>query len=675
MDWLRGNRQVPNRHQRGSGILELLGNAELSRAVSAFAALTLSEWAAITALSIYAYRVGGPLAVGLVGFRFVPGAVSSALLAPLVEHARGVLARIAATRTLLLCLAAAAVADKVAFGFVVLIVAVDAVVAAPYRPAQARLLPGLAHTPEQLSASAAGVSIAKTLSQALGAVAAGLAVALIGPGAAVASAAAVMAFAGTLTRGLGRPAGSGTGWSSLRVGINAIPGVLRHREASPLVLASALRTLTRGLWTALLVVVALRTLRLGAAGVGGLNGAVGIGALAGAAITVSLIGRSRLWGPCALSFIAAGLTVSVVAGVSVVALVAILAALWGASMAVSDATSLSLLHRLLDSNTLSRTIGVMEALKLGMEGAGALLAPALVALFGVRTALALAGVPLPLVVALSVPRLKRADDLAVDRGRVVSLLHRARAFRSLDMASLEGLAAGQRSLSVAAGEDIVREGEPGDEFYLIESGEAEVLVGGLATGRLGPGAGFGERALLRGAVRSATVRAVTPLELHAIGRSAFLSALTGEPVAEFEMGAQVDHPGARQISTGTGDPLGWLAEVLAEQGPFAGLDREALDRVARSALLENWLKGDELITQGAAGDALFVVLSGRACAVRDGVRVAEFEAGDCFGELAVLYDVPRKATVLALESLAAYRIQADVVRAARAAAAEGGAVS
>jgi CRP-like cAMP-binding protein len=68
---------------------------------------------------------------------------------------------------------------------------------------------------------------------------------------------------------------------------------------------------------------------------------------------------------------------------------------------------------------------------------------------------------------------------------------------------------------------------PGDRFYLIESGTAEVTVQGAVVNRYGPGDSFGEVALLRDVPRQATVRAVEDLTLYALERQVFLDAVTG----------------------------------------------------------------------------------------------------------------------------------------------------
>ena len=87
------------------------------------------------------------------------------------------------------------------------------------------------------------------------------------------------------------------------------------------------------------------------------------------------------------------------------------------------------------------------------------------------------------------------------------------------------------------GEVVVRAGDTGDRFYIVDSGELEITNGAQATAHGGDF--FGEIALLRDVPRTATVRAVSPSELFALDRDDFLAALThsavraaGEAVAE-----------------------------------------------------------------------------------------------------------------------------------------------
>jgi len=75
---------------------------------------------------------------------------------------------------------------------------------------------------------------------------------------------------------------------------------------------------------------------------------------------------------------------------------------------------------------------------------------------------------------------------------------------------------------------------------------------------------------------------------------------------------------------------------------------EAIDRVADEVRVD---AGEQLTTQGSAGRQAIIILSGTAEVVRDGVVVAERGQGDCVGELSLLANVPRSATLRALEPM------------------------
>jgi CRP-like cAMP-binding protein len=79
----------------------------------------------------------------------------------------------------------------------------------------------------------------------------------------------------------------------------------------------------------------------------------------------------------------------------------------------------------------------------------------------------------------------------------------------------------------AAGEEIVRQGDQGDQFYVIHVGEADVIGDDVFVTTIGPGDGFGEIALLRDTARTTTVRARTSLRLYTLERRDFLTAVAG----------------------------------------------------------------------------------------------------------------------------------------------------
>ena len=92
---------------------------------------------------------------------------------------------------------------------------------------------------------------------------------------------------------------------------------------------------------------------------------------------------------------------------------------------------------------------------------------------------------------------------------------------------MEQLAESLEDVRVATGEEIVRQGEPGDRFYLVKEGELDVFVDGKPAQPLGPGDSFGEIALLRDVPRTATVKARSDAVLYALERQDFIPAVTG----------------------------------------------------------------------------------------------------------------------------------------------------
>ena len=114
--------------------------------------------------------------------------------------------------------------------------------------------------------------------------------------------------------------------------------------------------------------------------------------------------------------------------------------------------------------------------------------------------------------------------------RELAILRSVDLFASLPAHELEGLAARLEEIAAKTGAPIVREGEPGTRFYVVEDGEVEVNRGGRPVATLGPGDYFGEIALLRHVPRTATVVAKTPLTLLALEREDFLEEVTGHSV-------------------------------------------------------------------------------------------------------------------------------------------------
>lgn len=125
-------------------------------------------------------------------------------------------------------------------------------------------------------------------------------------------------------------------------------------------------------------------------------------------------------------------------------------------------------------------------------------------------------------------------------------------FRDLQPQELDRILPRLLAVRVPAGAAVFSEGDPGDRYYIVREGEADVSVGDRHLRRIGPGTGFGELALLLGRPRSATVTAVSDLELAALSRAdfAWLVRASGETRGDFQ--ARTAH----YVGAGLGSAVG-----------------------------------------------------------------------------------------------------------------------
>jgi len=94
-----------------------------------------------------------------------------------------------------------------------------------------------------------------------------------------------------------------------------------------------------------------------------------------------------------------------------------------------------------------------------------------------------------------------------------------------------------------------------------------------------------------------------------------------------------------------------LLHLLRWMPMLAALGLAALERLARAIGEESIGPGSTVVVQGEKGEHFYVIKHGAARVVRDGVDVASLETGDFFGEIALLRDIPRTATVEAVGEL------------------------
>jgi CRP-like cAMP-binding protein len=97
---------------------------------------------------------------------------------------------------------------------------------------------------------------------------------------------------------------------------------------------------------------------------------------------------------------------------------------------------------------------------------------------------------------------------------------------------------------------------------------------------------------------------------------------------------------------------------------LAPLPMTVLEQVAGDLVAMRYTEGDVIIHQGDVGDRFYILADGRATVAIDGRVVARFGPGDWFGEIALLRDVPRTATVTAASPVLAYALERDAFLAA-----------
>jgi MFS family permease len=516
---------------------------DIAKALAAYLAFTITEWAAFIALIVYAYQDGGSVMVGLVSLlQLIPAAILAPIGSVLGDRHRRERVLLFAHASLAAMTAVAAVAlltdapapfvyaSATSAGWAITLV----------RPTHASLLPRLARTPEELSSAYAASGILESFSSLLGPLLAGGLMGLApgslsGPGV-VDAVLAVMLILGTVSvasiRVRTEPAHDG-GTFGVRVvaseAVGGIRAVARDRRSLLLVATMGLAMVQLGFVDVLIVILAFDVVGTGDAGVGFLTASIGIGAVVGAALAIGVAARWRSsrsfrWG---VSW--SGVSIAGIAAQP--ALAGVFLAMSGAGGALADVNGRVMLQRLIPDKQLSRAFGVLESLYMAGEGIGSFLASLLVVALGPRWTLLIAGVLLP-----SVALLGRRALIALDVGvripsEEMALLRSTRMFAPLPTPMLERLARNLIPISVPDASVVITQGEAGDRFYSIIEGAVEVLEGGRRVTTLGPGGSFGEIALIRDVPRTATVVATTESKFLALDRDEFLRAITGHEAA------------------------------------------------------------------------------------------------------------------------------------------------
>lgn len=197
---------------------------------------------------------------------------------------------------------------------------------------------------------------------------------------------------------------------------------------------------------------------------------------------------------------------------------------------------------------------------------------------------------------------------------------------------------------------VITQGDQGDYFYIVEDGTFGVFIHpsgaaqsgpeglGNQVGSIGPGGSFGELALMYNAPRAATIISLEPKStLWALDRVTF-----------------------RRILMDSAFQRRRMYEAFLEEVPLlSSLKPYERSKIADALDTIKYEAGSTIINEGDPGDAFYLLESGDAEAVKTGTIVKKYTRGDYFGELALLDDKPRAASVIAKTDVKVARLGRD----------------
>jgi MFS family permease len=512
----------------------VVANRDLRRLQLAGVGSVLGNWAYVVGLLVYAYQEGGVAAVGLVTvLRMLPAALAAPLISVLADRRsrRWVMIGSDVVRAALMALVALVIAQGGPAWAVYALITASAITATAFRPAQAALLPALARTPEELTAANVAASAIASAGSIAGPALGAALLAVSNVQLLFLLNALSFVWSALLLLGVREPAGTARARRARNpLGREALAGfgaLARDRGLRFLTLLYGAQTVVGGALGVVVTVTAFDLLDGGDPEVGLLYTAFGVGGLVGGAVALALVGRRRLAGDFGLGLLLFGGPLALIPALPALAPVLVLFAVVGIGNTLVDVAATTLLQRSVADDVLARAFGTLQSILLGAMAVGSLLAPLLVEGIGDDAALVALGVALPLLALASLGRLRAIDARGVEPTRELELLLASPLFSPLPPRALEQLAATLEPVEAPAGTVLVRAGEHGDRYYLVEGGRVRVEPVAAEATTLGPGEGFGEIALLRDVPRTATVTALEDSRLRTLGRDDFLAAVTG----------------------------------------------------------------------------------------------------------------------------------------------------
>ncbi len=224
---------------------------------------------------------------------------------------------------------------------------------------------------------------------------------------------------------------------------------------------------------------------------------------------------------------------------------------------------------------------------------------------------------------------------------ILDALKRVPLFEELTEVQLQKICDAVEIVPYAADSQIIKKGCIGNIFYMIKEGTVKVTDIGskFADEYLKAGDYFGERALITGEPRAANVHAVTACTLMALDRDAFNSLLG--PLSEL-----LSH--------------NMNMRILTSVKLFEKLNLDEKKKLSESFVVETFEADDVIVRQGDKGTTFYILKEGNTKVVIGDQVMGQLQAGSYFGEMALLNDEVRAASVIATERSICFTIDRDM---------------
>lgn len=213
-------------------------------------------------------------------------------------------------------------------------------------------------------------------------------------------------------------------------------------------------------------------------------------------------------------------------------------------------------------------------------------------------------------------------------------------FTDMGEAEIAVIVNAMNSCKVSSGEEIIKQGDPGDFFYVVIDGTYSAYVDGKKVKDYSTGMFFGELALAYNKPRAATVKATSSGSLFSLDAKVFRMVIAQASKSRYDSVLQA----LKDVD------ILWNKEKPA----MSNLTIEELSKIAEIVEFTSFKAGEHIIRKGSIGKIFYMIKDGHVVVKNkgidnSGVTLADTSLGPgtYFGELALMKDTPRAADVLA----------------------------